>query len=119
MINRPKDYISPKERAKDPAVRRRIDEKKREIYLSTLMIEEMAKHHLSVRKLAKYADVSATTIQSIRDGDAKNIGIGKLEHILKFVDRTIDFPPLGRGKRQMRDSKVMSEKKLSGVPPQT
>ena len=33
MMNRPKGYVSPMERAKDPAVRRRIDEKKREIYL--------------------------------------------------------------------------------------
>ena len=101
MMNRPKGYVSPMERAKDPAVRRRIDEKKREIYLSTLMVEEMAKHRLSVRKLAKYANVSATTIQSIRDGEAKNIGMGKLEHILNFVGRTIDFPPIkaGQGRR--------------------
>src|SRR5271157_1387670 len=116
MMNRPKGYVSPMERAKDPAVRRRIDEKKREIYLSTLMVEEMAKHRLSVRKLAKYANVSAATIQSIRDGEAKNIGIGKLEHILNFVGRTIDFPPInqvhGEGKRQMTDSKMKSAKKL-------
>ena len=97
MMNRPKGYVSPMERAKDPAVRRRIDEKKREIYLSTLMVEEMAKHRLSVRKLAKYANVSATTIQSIRDGEARNIGMGKLEHILNFVGRTIDFPPINEG----------------------
>ncbi len=36
MMNRPKGYVSPMERAKDPAVRRRSDEKKREIQLSTL-----------------------------------------------------------------------------------
>lgn len=94
MMNKPKGYISPLERAKNPAARRRIDEKKREILLSTLMIEEMAKHHLSVRKLAKCAKVSATTIQSIRDGEAENIGMGKLEHILSFVGRRIDFPPM-------------------------
>ena len=45
MMNKPKGYISPLERSKNPAVRRRIDEKKREILLSMLMIEEMAKHH--------------------------------------------------------------------------
>jgi transcriptional regulator with XRE-family HTH domain len=55
--------------------------------------QEMAKHRLSVRKLAQHANVSATTIQSIRDGEARNISMGKLEHILKFVGRTIDFPP--------------------------
>jgi len=85
------------ERAKDPAVRRRIDERVREILLSDLMIEEMKKHRLSVRNLARYANVSATTIQSIRDGEAKNIGMGKLEHILNFVGRTIDFPPIKAG----------------------
>ena len=100
MMNKPKGYVSPMERAKNPAVRRRIDEKKREILLSTLMIEEMAKHRLSVRKLAKCAKVSATTIQSIRDGEAENIGMGKLEHILSFVGRRIDFPPMeGTGAR--------------------
>jgi len=84
--------VSPLDRAKDPVVRRRIDEKKREIYLSTLMVEEMARHRLSVRKLAKCAKVSASTIQSIRAGEAENIGLGKLERILSFVGRTIDFP---------------------------
>jgi len=94
MMNKPRDYISPMERAKDPAMRRRIDKKKREILLSTLMIEEMAKHRLSVRKLAKCAKVSATTIQRIRDGQAENIGMGKLEHKLSFVGRRIDFPSI-------------------------
>jgi hypothetical protein len=60
-----------------PKVRRRIDEKKREIYLSTLLIEEMKNHKLSVRQLAMRAKVSATTIQSIRAGEAENIGKGK------------------------------------------
>lgn len=94
MMNKPKGYVSPLDRAKDPAVRRRIDEKKRQIYLSTLMIEEMKNHKLSVRQLASRAKVSATTIQSIRAGEAENIGLAKLDHILSFVGRTIDFPPV-------------------------
>jgi DNA-binding Xre family transcriptional regulator len=94
MMNKPKGYVSPLERAKDPAVRRRIDEKKREIYLSTLLIEEMKNHKLSVRQLAARAKVSATTIQSIRAGEADNIGLAKLDHILSFVGRTIGFPPV-------------------------
>jgi transcriptional regulator with XRE-family HTH domain len=93
-MNKPKGYVSPLDRAKDPAVRRRIDEKKREIYLSTLLIEEMKNHKLSVRQLAERAKVSATTIQSIRAGEAENIGLAKLDHILSFVGRTIDFPPV-------------------------
>jgi transcriptional regulator with XRE-family HTH domain len=94
MMNKPKGYVSPLDRAKDPAVRRRIDEKKREIYLSTLLIEEMKNHKMSVRQLAERAKVSATTIQSIRAGEAENIGLAKLDHILSFVGRTIDFPPV-------------------------
>jgi transcriptional regulator with XRE-family HTH domain len=94
MMNKPKGYVSPLDRAKDPAVRRRIDEKKREIYLSTLLIEEMKNHKLSVRQLAERAKVSATTIQSIRAGEAENVGLAKLDHILSFVGRTIDFPPV-------------------------
>lgn len=94
MMNKPKGYVSPLDRAKDPAVRRRIDEKKREIYLSTLLIEGMKNHKLSVRQLAERAKVSATTIQSIRAGEAENIGLAKLDHILSFVGRTIDFPPV-------------------------
>jgi transcriptional regulator with XRE-family HTH domain len=94
MMNKPKGYVSPLDRAKDPAVRRCIDAKKREIYLSTLLIEEMKNHKLSVRQLAERAKVSATTIQSIRAGEAENIGLAKLDHILSFVGRTIDFPPV-------------------------
>jgi transcriptional regulator with XRE-family HTH domain len=93
MMKRPKGYRSPLERVKDPAVRRRVDEKKRDIYLSALLIDEMRKHRLSVRKLADRAHVSPSTIQSIRAGEAENIGLGKLERILSFVGRTIDFPP--------------------------
>ena len=102
MMNRPKGYVSPLDRAKDPAVRRRIDEKKREIYLSTLMIEEMKNHKLSVRQLAQRAKVSATTIQSIRAGEAENIGLAKLDHILSFVGRTIDFPPVDGATHRQR-----------------
>ena len=94
MMNKPKGYVSPLDRAKDPAVRRRINEKKRELYLSTLMIEEMKNHKSSVRQLASRAKVSATTIQSIRAGEAENISLAKLDHILSFVGRTIDFPPV-------------------------
>jgi len=94
MMKKPKGYVSPLEIAKDPVARGRIDEKKREIYLSTLIVEEMKKHRLSVRKLAQCAKVSASTIQSIRAGEAENIGLAKLDHILSFVGRTIDFPPI-------------------------
>ena len=103
MMKKPKGYRSPLERAKDPAVRRRIDEKKRDIYLSTLLIEEMKKHRLSVRKLADRAHVSPSTIQSIRTGEAENIGLGKLERILSFVGRTIDFPPVSNLASQTAD----------------
>jgi DNA-binding Xre family transcriptional regulator len=102
MMNKPKGYVSPLDRAKDPAVRRRIDEKKREIYLSTLLIEEMKNHKLSVRQLAERAKVSATTIQSIRAGEAENIGLAKLDHILSFVGRTIDFPPVNGAAHRQR-----------------
>lgn len=101
MMNKPEGYVSPLERVRNPAVRRRVDEKKREIYLSTLLIEEMKARKLSVRQLARRANVSATTIQSLRVGKANNIGLSKLDHILNFVGRTIDFPPLaGKAHRQ-------------------
>ena len=102
MMNKPKGYVSPLDRAKDPAVRRRIDEKKREIYLSTLLIEEMKNHKLSVRQLAERAKVSATTIQSIRAGEAENVGLAKLDHILSFAGRTIDFPPVDGATHRQR-----------------
>jgi hypothetical protein len=94
MMNKPKGYVSPLERARNPEVRRRINEKVHEYLLSDLLSEEMKKYGLSVRKLAKCADVSPATIQSIRDGEAENIGLGKLEHILSFVGRTIAFPEI-------------------------
>jgi len=92
-MRKPDGYISPLQRAKDPALRRRIDQRKREIYLSTLLIEEMRRRKLSVRQLALRAKVSATTIQSLRAGEAENIGLAKLDHILSFVGRTVAFPP--------------------------
>lgn len=95
-MKKPKGYVSPLERIKNQDVRRRVDEKKSEIYLSTLIVEEMAKHGLTVRKLAKCAKVSPTTIQSIRAGAAENIGLAKLELILGFMGRTIAFPPIRR-----------------------
>lgn len=65
MMNRPEGYVSPLQRAKNPEVRRRIDQKMREFLLSDLVIEEMERRRLSVRKLAKCANVSTATIQSI------------------------------------------------------
>lgn len=97
-MKKSKEHISPFERAKDPEVRRRIDAKVREYLLSDILVEEMKKQGLSVRKLAKYANVSPATIQSIRDGEAENIGLGKLDHILSFVGRTIDFPAISEGR---------------------
>lgn len=93
MMNKLPGYVSPLERAKDPVVRRRIDERKRELYLSSVLVEGMKARKLSVRQLARRAEVSATTIQNLRSGSAENIGLGKLDRILGFVGRTIDFPP--------------------------
>ncbi len=100
MPKKTKERISPFERAKDPEVRRRIDAKVREYLLSDILADEMKKHGLSVRQLAKCAKVSAATIQSIRAGEAENIGLAKLDHILSFVGRTVDFPaiPAARAK---------------------
>ncbi len=106
MMKKPKGYVSPLELAKNPIARARIDEKKREIYLSTLMIEEMKKHRLSVRKLAECAKVSASTIQSIRAGEAENIGLAKLDHILSFIGRTIDFPVIPTGHTRANTRRV-------------
>ena len=94
MPKKTKEHISPFERAKDPEVRRRIDAKVREYLLSDILADEMRKQGLSVRQLAKRAKVSATTIQSIRAGEAENIRLGKLTHILSFVGRTVDFPAI-------------------------
>jgi transcriptional regulator with XRE-family HTH domain len=97
-MNKSKGYLSPLERARDSEVRRRVDERKREIYLSTLIIEEMEKRGLTVRQLARCANVSPSTIQSLRSGEAENIGLGKLDQILSFVGRTISFPTI-KGQR--------------------
>ena len=67
-----------------------------------LLIEGMRNHRLSVRQLAARAKVSATTIQSIRAGEAENIGLAKLDYILSFVGRTIDFSPVDGAPRRRR-----------------
>jgi transcriptional regulator with XRE-family HTH domain len=61
-------------------------------------MEEMEKRGLTVRQLAKCANVSPSTIQNLRSGEAENIGLGKLDQILRFVGRTIDFPTI-KGER--------------------
>ena len=69
MMNRPKGYVSPtgaleRSRVADASMSRCVKSTSRRHGRGN------GETSLSVRKLAKYANVSATTIQSIRDGEA-------------------------------------------------
>jgi len=94
-MNKPRGYVSPMDRVKDPEVRKRVDERLKEIELSTIVVQSMEAAHLSVRELARRAGVAPSTVQNLRAGVAKNIGLGKLEKILSLLGRRIDFPPAG------------------------
>lgn len=62
-----------------------------EFLLSEVLCQAMKEKHVSVRKLAEQANVSAGFIQGIRSGKAKNITLGKLSPVLAALGYRLDF----------------------------
>ena len=62
-----------------------------EFLLSEVLCQAMKEKHVSVRKLAEQAKVSAGFIQGIRSGKAKNITLGKLSPVLAALGYRLDF----------------------------
>lgn len=68
---------------KDPKRKKRFDEGYKEFLISELLLALMEEDDISVRKLAKAANVSPKLIQDIRSGKDRNI---TLKSFFKIID---------------------------------
>ena len=74
----------------------------RELLISELLLAAMEEDHISVRKLAKEAEVSPTIIQELRSGRKLNITIETLSRILDVIGYQIILAPKQGQGRQLR-----------------
>lgn len=73
------ETLTPKEKAE-------YREEYRELLLSEMLLALMAGDDISVRKLAKEANVSPTIVQGIRSGTGQNVTVKSLVKILRALD---------------------------------
>lgn len=59
-----------------------LEKRYREFVLSELLLAVMEEDHLSIRKLAKEAGVSASLIQDLRSGKKENLTFKSFSHII-------------------------------------
>lgn len=71
--------------------RKKLEEEERKLEISEMLVELMEKENLSIRELAKKADVSATVIQSIRNGENENPTLAVLSRLLHTLGAEIVF----------------------------
>jgi DNA-binding Xre family transcriptional regulator len=84
----------------DKKQKRLLDKEYRELLISELLLAAMEEDHLSVRKLARDAEVSPTIIQGLKSGRKTNISINTLARILDVIGYQIILAPKhGVGKR--------------------
>ena len=69
----------------NPQEKKEFDEGYKELLLSELILAAMAKDEVSVRELAKMADVSPTIIQTMRSGSKNNYSLDTFYKILKSL----------------------------------
>ncbi|MGZ3633783.1 MAG: helix-turn-helix domain-containing protein [Parachlamydiaceae bacterium] len=81
-----------------------LDKEYKELLLSELLIAVMKQDHISVRKLAVAAGVSATVIQGVRSGAKTNITIDTLSRILDAVGYQIIFAPKNGPVKQLKSA---------------
>ena len=61
------------------------DKEYNDFLLSEFMLEQMEAQHISVRELAKKADVSPTVIQKLRSKDAQKVNLTTFTSVLKSL----------------------------------
>lgn len=83
MSKEKKEFGSTYERLihEDDEFERDLKKKYREFVLSELLLAVMEEDHLSIRKLAKEAGVSASLIQDLRSGKKDNLTLKSFSHI--------------------------------------
>lgn len=68
---------------KDPKFKTEFDRGYSKFLISEFMIEKMEEEKISVRELAKEANVSPTTIQNLRSGNAETVKYKTLSNIME------------------------------------
>lgn len=68
---------------KDPKFKTEFDIGYSKFLISEFMIEKMEEEKISVRELAKEANVSPTTIQNLRSGNAETVKYKTLSNIME------------------------------------
>ena len=61
------------------------DKEYNDFLLSEFMLEQMEAQHISVRELAKQADVSPTVIQKLRSKDSQKINLRTFTSVLRCL----------------------------------
>ena len=61
------------------------DKEYNDFLLSEFMLEQMEAQNISVRELAKKADVSPTVIQKLRSKDAQKVNLSTFTSVLKSL----------------------------------
>ena len=71
--------------AENPEQKEIYDKEYNDFLLSEFMIEQMEKQHISVRELAKKADVSPTVIQKLRSKDSQKVNLSTFTSVLRSL----------------------------------
>ena len=75
----------------DPEQKALFEKEYNEFLLSEFVLQKMEEEHLSVRALAKKANVSPTIIQKIRGKNAKKINFSTFSNILHTLGYKINI----------------------------
>jgi hypothetical protein len=80
--------------------KKRLNKEYKELLISEVLLAAMEEDHISVRRLAKEAEVSPTIVQGLRAGKKLNITVEILSRILDVIGYQIILAPKnGLGKR--------------------
>ena len=71
--------------AENPEQKEIYEKEYSDFLLSEFMLEQMEAQHLSVRELAKKADVSPTVIQKLRSKDSQKVNLTTFTSVLRSL----------------------------------
>lgn len=73
--------------ADDPEQKEIYKKEYNDFLLSEFILEQMEKQHISIRKLAKKADISPTVIQKLRSKDSQKVNLTTFTFF--YIDKKI------------------------------
>ncbi len=71
--------------AENPEQKEIYDKEYNDFLLSEFMLEQMEAQHISIRELAKQADVSPTVIQKLRSKDSQKINLTTFTAVIRCL----------------------------------